>query len=700
LEVAFDAFTSTDPDGSIVSYAWDFGDGQQGTGVTPTHTYTSEGTYTVTLTVTDNDGASRAASHEIAVVTEILPPDPVTVAPPIDPTVATTVFAAAEFLYTGAHPIQTGVAEGTLEPQRVAVLRGQVRDRDGNPLSGVTITILDYSEYGQTLSRRDGMFDLVVNGGGYLTVNYHRDHYLPAERQINVPWQDYALLPEVALVKMDSSVTTVDLATPGMKVARGSEVSDADGTRQAALLIPQGVSAELMLPDGSTASITELHIRTTEYSVGANGQRAMPAELPPTSAYTYAVEIAADKAVAKVAGKDVVFSQPVPFYVEDFIGFPVGSAVPTGYYDGQHGRWVASENGRVIKIIGVAGGLAEVDTDGDDVADDVASLGAMGITEAEREQLAGLYSPGQTLWRVPLPHLSTWDCNWPYGPPEGADRPRRPRPNGDDRVDDPCTQVESSLIECQNQILGERVPIVGTPFTLNYRSDRVPGRKVARTLDVSLSGDTLPAGLKRIELIIEVAGRRFVEQFEPETHLSYRFSWDGLDNEGRLLQGQQQARVRIGYAYPAVYYSTSSDRARAFGRAGVFRGSGGGGGGGVVVGARRSSSPPPEVVLWQIWDAYVGTWNGALGLGLGGWNLDVHHFYDRRGRVLYLGSGERRSARGLFPVVETVAGVGDIPVNTLDAIGDEGPAIEAILTNPTGIAVGRDGSLSDLPRSA
>lgn len=39
-----------------------------------------------------------------------LPPDPETVAPPIDPTVATTTYAATEFLYTGSNPIQTGVA--------------------------------------------------------------------------------------------------------------------------------------------------------------------------------------------------------------------------------------------------------------------------------------------------------------------------------------------------------------------------------------------------------------------------------------------------------------------------------------------------------------------------------------------------------------------------------------------------------------
>lgn len=54
--VDFNASGSYDPDGSIVSYAWDFGDGTTGTGVAPSHVYPYEGYFTVTLTVTDNSG--------------------------------------------------------------------------------------------------------------------------------------------------------------------------------------------------------------------------------------------------------------------------------------------------------------------------------------------------------------------------------------------------------------------------------------------------------------------------------------------------------------------------------------------------------------------------------------------------------------------------------------------------------------------
>ncbi|WAX55907.1 PKD domain-containing protein [Jatrophihabitans cynanchi] len=64
---AFDATASSDPDGTIASYAWDFGDTASGVGVTPSHTYAASGTYHVTLTVTDNLGATNSVTHDVSV---------------------------------------------------------------------------------------------------------------------------------------------------------------------------------------------------------------------------------------------------------------------------------------------------------------------------------------------------------------------------------------------------------------------------------------------------------------------------------------------------------------------------------------------------------------------------------------------------------------------------------------------------------
>jgi surface antigen/PKD repeat protein len=67
LTCTFDGSGSSDPDGTIVTYAWDFGDGTSGTGATASHPYLAEGTFTVSLTVTDNGGTTDSETQNIAV---------------------------------------------------------------------------------------------------------------------------------------------------------------------------------------------------------------------------------------------------------------------------------------------------------------------------------------------------------------------------------------------------------------------------------------------------------------------------------------------------------------------------------------------------------------------------------------------------------------------------------------------------------
>jgi PKD repeat protein len=69
LVCGFDGSTSSDPDGSITSYAWTFGDGGTATGAKPSHTYAAGGTFTVTLVVTDNQGATGTTSTTVSPVT-------------------------------------------------------------------------------------------------------------------------------------------------------------------------------------------------------------------------------------------------------------------------------------------------------------------------------------------------------------------------------------------------------------------------------------------------------------------------------------------------------------------------------------------------------------------------------------------------------------------------------------------------------
>jgi len=73
--VNFDGFGSSDPDGSIVSYSWDFdasnGVSEDAVGMTASHTYSTAGTYTVTLTVTDNGNATNQDTATVTVSEEL-----------------------------------------------------------------------------------------------------------------------------------------------------------------------------------------------------------------------------------------------------------------------------------------------------------------------------------------------------------------------------------------------------------------------------------------------------------------------------------------------------------------------------------------------------------------------------------------------------------------------------------------------------
>jgi glucose/arabinose dehydrogenase len=82
LDIDFSSTGSGDPDGSIVSYAWDFGDGNTATGATSSNTFTFSGakSFTVRLTVTDNGGASESA--EIIISVNNSPPNVTIVSPP------------------------------------------------------------------------------------------------------------------------------------------------------------------------------------------------------------------------------------------------------------------------------------------------------------------------------------------------------------------------------------------------------------------------------------------------------------------------------------------------------------------------------------------------------------------------------------------------------------------------------------------
>jgi RHS repeat-associated protein len=164
------------------------------------------------------------------------------------------------------------------------------------------------------------------------------------------------------------------------------------------------------------------------------------------------------------------------------------------------------------------------------------------------------------------------------------------------------------------------------------------------------------------------------QSFPAASNQTTTFTWDRQDAYGRTLQGAQPITVRIGYVYLADYLEPAALE-RSFAMASST---------GVAI---NQSSAFPGVAAWQTWQGTIGTWD-ARAQGLGGWSLNVHHAYDPLGRELYLGDGTKRSAEGRR-IITTVAGSG----SSAGGSGDGGPATQARLSGPTGVAIGPDGSL-------
>lgn len=136
LAVSFSSAGSFDPDGSIVAYAWNFGDGSSSIDANPSHTYIAAGGYVATLTVTDNYGATDHASVQI------------------------TVTAAGGYMYVAEQSV-TRVSAGGSKFRGVDMVR--ILDAANQPVGGATVTATYTGPNSGTVSA-------VTDASGYTTL--------------------------------------------------------------------------------------------------------------------------------------------------------------------------------------------------------------------------------------------------------------------------------------------------------------------------------------------------------------------------------------------------------------------------------------------------------------------------------------------------------------------------------------------------
>ena len=608
------------------------------------------------------------------------------------------------FLWEGSMcaPLQLDVEPGAIDDDLVGVIRGRVLDEQGNPLAGARVEVLGQAELGYTLSRSNGEYGLAVNATA-LVLRFTSGALIESQRTLIPEAGTYTQAPDVVLVE-HGMATSIDTAAGGLAEYASS---DSDGDRTLSVLFPAGVTA---MVDGSAR--TNLTFRARELTEGDLGPERMPGTLPESSAYTYAVELSVDE------GSDVRFDSPVPVYLDNFLEFEVGEPIPVGSYDRAAGAWVPETDGIVVEILRVSDGMAVIDATGDGIEDDAATLAELGVTDEERRMIAAR-GPG-TYWRVSVAHFSVWDFNWPFRLPEDWADAFFAFLGLDGYFEDTCHP--GSEIRVERRALGEDIPIVGTPFTLHYASDRQLGFEGGRTMRMQVTPDTVPASLERVEVELHVAGRVYRETVDPMPNAIVEITWDGFDAYGRRYQGPAPYLVRVGFVYPAIY--RGADRAPSRGDLPNLDRSRFGLEGDFDLEANRTRR---EFTLWrnvrgtlQLDDARVA---GMLGL-----TLNAEHRYESLGETILEGSGGRRTANAYPLIIDRIApeltlrmlnvsGVatdGDVIYlaaehriwriedgvstsfagnGTAGSDGDGGPAVDATITNPSNLAVGPDGSV-------
>ncbi len=379
----------------------------------------------------------------------------------------------------------------------------------------------------------------------------------------------------------------------------------------------------------------------------------MPGSLPATAAYADATTYTVDEAQAAGA-LGVALDRPVISYTEDFIGLPVGSGVPVGTYDRAAARWVASPNGRVVELTGISGGRAQLDVDGDGQPDDGAALGVLGITGAERSTLARLYTPGAKLVRTRLTRLSGSGVALGPAPPSGARRPTAAgeRPGDGTPGQAPCPPGGGSDVGCERQRLGETIPVAGTPFSLRYQSDRQPGYRPTRTIDIPVTGAEIPGPLERVEVSIDLAGRHLERTYAPEPNQRYHLVWDGRDAWGRRVPGAASARITVTNVYPVGYHPARAASERSFADAGAND-----------TGRSVAGRGTAELRLARTVTRSLGVPDPRDTDALGGFTLDVHHAYDPAARTVFHGDGTVVGGDGSAGLSATrIAGRGHVNV--------------------------------------
>ncbi|XP_058886964.1 teneurin-4 isoform X7 [Acipenser ruthenus] len=149
------------------------------------------------------------------------------------------------------------------------VIRGQVVTSDGTPLVGVNISFINNPKYGYTISRQDGSFDLVTNGGIAITLRFERAPFITQEHTLWLPWGRFFVIDTIIMRHEENDIPSCDLsnfARPNPIVSPAPLTAFGGSCSERGAIVPeiQALQEEIRIP-GTNMKLSYLSSRTPGY---------------------------------------------------------------------------------------------------------------------------------------------------------------------------------------------------------------------------------------------------------------------------------------------------------------------------------------------------------------------------------------------------------------------------------------------------
>ncbi|XP_057188717.1 teneurin-3 isoform X7 [Triplophysa rosa] len=142
-------------------------------------------------------------------------PDPIDIISqnqPVNPQQAAQSFYQRISFLIGPESTHVINGDNPFNRSLVSIIRGQVLTADGTPLIGVNVSFMHYPDHGYTITRQDGMFDILANGGASLTLSFERAPFLTQFRTVWIPWNVFYVMDTLVMKKEENDIPSCDLS--------------------------------------------------------------------------------------------------------------------------------------------------------------------------------------------------------------------------------------------------------------------------------------------------------------------------------------------------------------------------------------------------------------------------------------------------------------------------------------------------------